>query len=128
VSRLLVDTSAVIAGLSGELPAAILSADGAVSAVTLCELHHGVLFASDEQRFERLLALDAAQRRFDPIPVDQAVAPWFGRLMAEARRATGTRPDPGDALIAATALAHRLPILTHDRDFEAFQGIEVVVV
>jgi predicted nucleic acid-binding protein len=127
MSRVLLDTSVVIAAVNRELPAQILPAqDGAISALTLCELHHGVLFASDEQRFKRLLALDIAQRTFDSLPVDQRVAPWFGRLMAEGRRATGARPDSGDALIAATALAHDLPILTRDRDFEAFQGVEVL--
>jgi len=96
--------------------------------MTLCELHHGVLFASDEQRFKRLLALDVAQRTFDALPIDQRVAPWFGRLMAEARRRSGARPDAGDALIAATAMAHSLPILSRDRDFKTFEGVEVALI
>jgi predicted nucleic acid-binding protein len=128
MSRFLLDTSVIIAALNDEIPSVALPSEGAISAMTLCELHHGVMIASDEARFERLFALDVLQRNFDTIPIDQRVAPWFGRLMTEVRRASGVRPDPGAALIAATALAHGLAILTCDQDFKAFQGVEVVFV
>jgi predicted nucleic acid-binding protein len=48
--------------------------------------------------------------------------------MVETRRATGAKPRFADALIAATAMVFDLPILARDRDFKAFQGVEVVLV
>jgi predicted nucleic acid-binding protein len=126
VSAALLDTSVVIAGAHGKVSVSSLPSEGAISIVTLCELHHGVLAATDEQRPGRLLTLDLAQRSFEAIPVDLRVAPWFGRLMAATRRASGARPGVADALIAATAMAHGLPVLTCDRDFEALPGVELI--
>jgi predicted nucleic acid-binding protein len=126
--RVLLDTSVVIAGAHGRVPLSSLPAEGAISIVTLCELHHGVLAATDERRPGRLLTLDLVQRNFEAIPVDERVAPRFGQLMAAARRASGGCPGVADALIAATAIAHKLPIFTCDRDFEAFQGVDLVFV
>jgi toxin FitB len=126
--RALLDTSVVIAGAHGKVSFASLPSEGAISMVTLCELHHGVLAATDEQRPGRLIALDLVQRSFEAIPVDERVAPRFGQLMAGARRVSGARPGVADALIAATARAHNLPILTCDRGFEAFQGVDLVFV
>jgi predicted nucleic acid-binding protein len=45
--------------------------------------------------------------------------------VAAARR-DGRRPGTADALIAATAAAHALPILTRDRDFASLPGVEVM--
>lgn len=114
--RGLLDTSVVIGlarGLDLEVPEAV-----AISTVTLCELHHGVLAADDQQRPGRLATLTAAERTFEALPVDPRVAPHFGELMASARL-RGVRPAVADALIAATALSHGIEVLTRDRDFEA---------
>jgi predicted nucleic acid-binding protein len=64
--RAILDTSVVIAAdvrpLEGEL---------AVSAITLAELHFGVLVAKDQNvRAERLRRLMLLQRTFDAVPVD----------------------------------------------------------
>ena len=76
--RAILDTSVVIAAdvppLEGEL---------AVSAVTLAELHFGVLVAKDQNvRAERLRRLLLLQRTFDAVPVDGAVAASYGQLTA----------------------------------------------
>ena len=73
------------------------------------------------------LATDVLPQRA-PLPVDDAVAPRYGRLVAEARRLHGARPRLADALIAATAIAHRLPLYARDRDFERIPGPELVLV
>lgn len=101
--RALLDTSVVIA-----TDVAPLEGDLAVSAVTVAELHDGVLVAADpEVRAERLRRLTRLQRQLDPLPVDDAVAASYGRLTA-AVVAAGRRPRPRslDLLVAATALAH----------------------
>lgn len=99
----------------------------AISAVTLCGLHHGVLLADERERAGRLATLAYAERRFAVLPVDARVAPHYGRLMASARRRRRRRLRTADALIAATAAAYGLPLLTRDRDFEGVDGVEVVL-
>jgi predicted nucleic acid-binding protein len=127
MSKVLLDTSVFIAGVDGELDLASLPGESTISAVTLCELHHGILVASDAERPNRLLGLDIARSTFDALPVDDRVAPKYGELVATARREGRGRPPVADALIAATALAYGLPLLTLDKGFESFQGIEVAL-
>lgn len=126
--RALLDTSFVIALARGEEMTIERPPDeAAIAAVTLCGLHHGVLVADDRQRPGRLATLAYVERRFAVLALDAQVAPHYGRLVAEARRA-GRRPRTADALIAATAAAHRLPVYTRDRDFSGLPGVEAVLV
>lgn len=126
--RALLDTSFVIAVARDD----VITLDDppdevAISVVTLCELHHGVLAADDGQRPGRLATLAFAERRFSVLPVDQSVAPHYGRLVAAARR-DGRRLAAADAMIAATAAAHRLPLITRDRDQSGLDGVEAILV
>ena len=120
--RAVLDTSIVIATdvppLEGEL---------AVSAVTLAELHFGVLVAKDQNvRAERLRRLLLLQRTFDAVPVDGAVAASYGQLAA-AIVEVGRRPRARsmDLLIAATAHAHSARLYT--RNVADFVGLEDLV-
>jgi predicted nucleic acid-binding protein len=128
MTRAVLDTSVVIALAQERLELADPPAQATISIVTLCELHHGILSANDQHRPKRLMTLDWARHRFEALPIGDEVAPRYGRLMDAARRATGARPDTGDALIAATAMAHNMPVITRDTDFQVFQGVEVVLV
>jgi len=129
VNRALLDTSFVIALARGEeITIDDPPAEAAISAVTLCGLHHGVLIANDEQRAGRLATLVYAERRFAVLPIDVRVATHYGRLLAGARRRGRRRLATADALIAATAAAHDLPLITRDRDFESLDGVDVVIV
>ncbi len=92
MSKVLLDTSVFIAGVDGELDLASLPGESTISAVTLCELHHGILVAPAAEQPGRLLGLDIARSTFDPLPVDNRVAPKYGELVAAARRAG--RADP----------------------------------
>lgn len=127
MSKVLLDTSVFIAGIDGEVDLASLPGESTISAVTLCELHHGILVASATEQPSRLLGLDIARSTFDPLPVDDRVAPKYGELVAAARRAGRGRPPVADALIAATAMAYGLPLLTLDKGFESFEGVEVAL-
>jgi predicted nucleic acid-binding protein len=63
-----------------------------ISAVTLPEMHFGVLVAkSSRVCAERLRRLSLRQRHIDALPVDQAVAASYGRLAA-ARVDVGRQP------------------------------------
>jgi predicted nucleic acid-binding protein len=55
----------------------------------------------------------------DPIPITEAVMVTWARLVAACQLAGVTRTVKlTDALIAATALEHGLPVITQDRDFD----------
>lgn len=120
--RAILDTSVVIA-------ADVLPLEGklAVSAITLAELHFGVLVAKDRNvRAERLRRLLLLQRTFDAVPVDDAVASSYGHLAAAVVEA-GRRPRARsmDLLIAATAHAHAARLYT--RNVADFVGVDNLV-
>lgn len=88
----------------------------AVSVVSIAELQFGILVAKTPQaRATRLARLSAIQRRFDPLPIDDAVADSYGRLAARVVEA-GRQPRARtmDLLIAATAHAHGASIYTRN--------------
>ncbi|MDV8054992.1 type II toxin-antitoxin system VapC family toxin [Rhodococcus sp. IEGM 1343] len=99
----------------------------AISAISLAELHFGVLVApTSEQRALRLQRLVAVERRFEPLAVDANVARSYGRLAAAVRE-SGRRPPARalDLMIAATAHAHGARLMT--RNAEDLRGIEELV-
>lgn len=122
LERTLLDTSVVIAADVAPIPGEL-----AISAVTLAELHFGVLVArTAEIRAERLRRLSVLQQRFDALPVDEAVAVSYGRLAAAVVDA-GRQPRRRvmDLLIAATAHAHGARLCT--RNPEDFTGLDDLV-
>lgn len=126
-TRALLDTSVVIALARGEpLALADPPAEATISIVTLCGLHRGVLAAQPAERAGRLAVLAYAERTFNALAVDGRVAPEYGRISQEAGR--DVRRHLADLLIAATAAAHGLPLLTRDRQLDATPGVETVLV
>src|SRR5262245_21722230 len=75
----------------------------------------------------RLATLAFVERHFDAIPIAPEIAPHYGRLLAQTRRRRRARLAMADALIAATALAHRLPLITRDRYFARLDGVDAVI-
>ncbi len=106
----LVDTSVLIA------PPAMDDGDSVVmSAISVGELHAGVELARDDATRSRRLARLAALLAAVPVlPVDGAVAARYGELRREAGRAPSN-----DLWIAATALAHDIPVVTRDERLAA---------
>jgi tRNA(fMet)-specific endonuclease VapC len=129
-ARGVLDTSTVLL-LSRVEEAGSLPAEPLITAVTLAELSVGPLVAADEtERAARQAHLQQAEAAFDPLPFDAAAARAFGRVAASLRR-SGRKPAARacDALIAATALAHRLPVYTcNPEDFSGIEELEVVAV
>lgn len=114
----LLDTSVFIARETGrqtaELPARV-----AVSVVTIGELELGVLSADNAKIKARRADTLALARTADPIPVSEAVMAAWARLVADCRAAGIQRAVKLlDALIAATAVEHGLPVVTQDDDYE----------
>ncbi len=116
----LLDTSVVI-----DYPAAAVAAQAAtaaVSTITLAELAYGLhtsdplVNAAREQRYHWIGAT------FDSISFDGAAARTYGALCASVRAAgRDPRPRRFDLLIAAVAVALRLPLITRNAD--DFAGI-----
>jgi predicted nucleic acid-binding protein len=84
----------------------------------LAELHFGVLVAKEHRvRAERLRRLMVIQRKFDALPLDEAVAASYGQVAAAVVDA-GRRPRARSMglLIAATAHAHSARLYTRNAD------------
>lgn len=114
----LLDTSVFIAREDGrelgELPDRL-----AVSVVTIGELQLGVLSSTDAEVRARRADTLAFARAADPIPVSEPVMVSWARLVADCKAAGIHRAIRlTDALIAATAVEHGLPVVTQDGDFE----------
>jgi predicted nucleic acid-binding protein len=126
VTRGLADTSLFIARESGRaLDAAGLPTTLAVSIVTAGELRAGVLGAADLATRARRLATLEIVLALEPLPIDGAVAEaWAGLRIA--LRDAGQRMKVNDSWIAATAIAHGVPVVTQGRDFDAIPGVDVI--
>lgn len=122
MSRGILDTSVLVADDVVPIPGEL-----AISIVSIAELKFGVLVAKNDQtRATRLSRLSSIERRFDPLPVDEAVADSYARLAARVV-AAGRQPRARvmDLLIAATAHAHDATIYT--RNGEDLLGLEDLV-
>ena len=111
-AEILVDTDVLVDHLRG---ARRMTAELgiAVSVVTRCELFAGT---DEPERLRRFL------RPMVQLPVDAVIA----ELAGATRRHTGVATP--DALIAATALVHRLPLMTRNRrHFDRIDGLRLVV-
>jgi toxin FitB len=107
--------------------ATVPSAHLFISAVSIHELEHGVLLVERS---------DEVQGRVLRTWLDQSVAAAFADRVLPvddqvARRSAALHvPDPApfrDALIGATALVHRMAVVTrNERDFVRFEGLDVV--
>lgn len=98
-----------------------------IAAVTLAELAAGPSATDDiTERGRRQDRLQRAEATFDPIPFGVEAARCYGRIYA-AVTAVGRQPRRrlADLLIAATALAEELPLVT--RNANDFVGLEHLI-
>jgi predicted nucleic acid-binding protein len=97
----------------------------AVSVITIGELRLGVLAADDgPTRARRLETLSVAET-LEPMPIDAPVAHAWATLRLALRDA-GQRMPLNDSWIAATALAHGLPVASQDGDYDGVPGLRVI--
>ena len=126
----LLDTSVVLLLSTIEDPEALPEFPLA-SAITLAELSVGPLVArSDAEHAARQAVLQQFESDFDPLFFDDRAARAFGRVAASLRSAgRKVRARSYDAMIAAIAIAHGLPLYTaNPDDFRGIDGLEVRVV
>lgn len=128
-ARGVLDTSVVIA--LPNLTSVALPEMPVITTITLAELSVGPLVARTEsERMARQAHLQQAEADFTPLPFDVAAARIFGRVAAGLRRANRKpRARSYDAMIAAIALAHGLPVYTCNvDDFTQIDDLTVVAV
>ena len=117
-TRGLLDTSVIVDfGKVIDDPEALLPERADISAIALAELSAGPLLTDDpDERARRLQLLQRVQAEFD-LPFDDRCAAAYARVAA-VTRASGRshRSRVADPLIAATALAHQLPLYTRKPD------------
>ena len=102
----------------------LLSEGIAISIVSVAELYEGTLNSYDPERNERILS--DFLRPFPIIDLDIATCRIFGVERARLRAAGTLIPDM-DLLIGATALRHKLTLLTNNRrHFERLTGLSII--
>ncbi|HVD53265.1 MAG TPA: type II toxin-antitoxin system VapC family toxin [Propionibacteriaceae bacterium] len=128
LARGLLDTS-VIVDLD-RLDASQLPEEVAISTVTLAELSAGPSATTDvSERARRQDRLQRTEAAFDPLPFDIRSARAYGRVNAAVvEQGRQPRRKFADLLIAATALAEDLPVVTRNgKDFQGLEGLVTVI-
>ena len=121
----LADTSLFIALDQSRTMLAVPPVRVAVSVITVGELRLGVLTAADGPTRARRLATLLRAEALDPLPVDADVVHAWATLRL-ALRDGGQRMPLNDSWIAATATAHRIPVVSQDDDYRAVPGLAVI--
>jgi predicted nucleic acid-binding protein len=126
VRRALADTSVFI-GLEASRFDATKFADyeWGISAITLGELRLGVLQATNPEAASKRLSTYQLAQRFEALAVDEAVSDAWALLVSRLR-ADGRKVPINDSWIAATAIAHGIPIVSQDADYDDMPDVEVI--
>jgi predicted nucleic acid-binding protein len=124
----LLDTSVIID--LETLSEAALPVNTAIATVTLAELGAGLHTARDPvERAARLTRLQVVEASVEPLPFDTSAARRYSHLVGLVL-AAGQNPRPRrmDLMIAATALAHELPLYTRNpQDFRGLRDAMIIV-
>ncbi len=126
--RALADTSVFIGIEAARFDVArFTDFEWAVSAITLGELRLGVLQARDAESASRRLSTYQLAQQFAALAVDEAVSDAWALLISRLRSA-GRKAPLNDSWIAATAIAHGVPIVTQDADYDAMPDVRVIMI
>lgn len=128
----LIDTSVIVDAErrgGARLRAVTGGEDRAISVVTASELLHGVHRAADATvRMRRLSYVERVIARLEPLPISMHVARAHAEIWARLE-ANGALIGAHDLWIAATALAHGMPVATlNARHFDRVPGLQVLAV
>jgi predicted nucleic acid-binding protein len=123
----LLDTSVFVAWQTRRPLGALPDLEYAVSSITMHELWIGVHRARNaEIRANRISTVSRAEAAFEALAVDLKVARAAARLRTNDDRVPAL--SPLDALIAGTALARGLVLVTQDRDYLSRPELSVVLI
>ena len=95
-----------------------------VSALTVMEITHGAHKTKTPERYINEFKNFLADFSVDVWPIDEAVAARCGELLVVMEQ-HGVRLGVVDALLAATALVNKCPIVSGDAAFRKISGLEV---
>jgi len=124
--RALADTSVFIGLKAERFDASQFSGfEWGISVITLGELRLGVLQAKDPDSASRRLSTYQLAQRFEALTVDEQVSDAWALLLSRLR-AEGRRAPINDSWIAATAIAHGIPIVTQDADYDHMPDVQVI--
>jgi predicted nucleic acid-binding protein len=98
---------------------------GAGGYVRFRRLRLDVLQAENPEAASRRLSTYQLAQQFEALTVDEAVSEAWALLISRLR-AAGRRAPINDSWIAATAIAHGVPIVTQDSDYDDMPGLEVI--
>lgn len=130
MATVLLDTDVVSYLLKGDSRATTYSSliQGklvALSFMTVAELFQWA--ATRKWGARRVAALEHSLATYLVIPPDLEMCRIWGRIRAE-RQSAGQPISPQDAWVAATALRHSLPLLTHNAtDFQGIANLDLPV-
>ena len=91
--------------------------------VTVAEMHYGA--EKNGWGEKRRLQLEEHLKNFVVLPYNNEIAKVYARIVVERER-IGRPIDWPDAWIAATALWHRIPLVSHDGDFADIIGLDLI--
>ena len=96
----------------------------AIAFITVGEMYFGA--EKDNWDEKKWKTLETTLRNFVVIPYDDEISRCYGRLMAERKR-NGQPIAPNDAWIAACAIRHAVPLVTHNKkDFTGITSLEII--
>jgi predicted nucleic acid-binding protein len=128
VRRALADTSIFIGMEAARFDAGRFAGyEWGVSVITLGELRLGVLQASGPEAAARRLSTYQLAQQFEPLGIDERVSEAWALLVSRLR-AANLRAPINDSWIAATAIAHAIPIVTQDSDYSTMPDLEVMTI
>lgn len=96
----------------------------AISFITVGELYSWA--EKNNWGEKRRLQLETTLKNYVVIPYDHEIAKQYGKVLAERER-LGRPISFNDAWIAACAIRHKTPFVTHNRkDFESISGLQII--
>jgi tRNA(fMet)-specific endonuclease VapC len=95
-----------------------------ISVITLAELQYGVANSHENKKLENQEALLRLKEAFPVVPLDDCTA-VFAEIKTALKK-KGIASDNFDLLIAATAIAHNMILVTRNvKHFERIEGIHL---
>ena len=92
--------------------------------IVLGEYRFGIAHSRHRNRYENWLGELIAATQV--LPVDDETSRHYAQIRAELKKSGEPIPS-NDLWIAALSLQHRLPLMSHDRHFDAVQRLKRVV-